>query len=198
MRNWIQFGVVVVCLTLAVSVGVAWHAARLDAVRLQVELKASQAALLEASSRQEQRDASLKQVLASIEKQKVAVRTPQEVVETLQDVLPLPTPLVVESEQTDGKSEKSTDTSSLQVRLPAEDLKPLYDFSLDCKACKAQLAAAQADLKDEQVKTAAVGKERDDAVRAAKGGSVLRRVARAAKWFAIWAAMGAAAARLSR
>ena len=88
MRNWIQFGVVV-CLTLAVSVGVAWHAARLDAVRLQVELKASQAALLEASSRQEQRDASLKQVLASIEKQKVAVRTPQEVVETLQDVLPL-------------------------------------------------------------------------------------------------------------
>ena len=67
-----------------------------------------------------------------------------------------------------------------------------------CRACKAQLAAAQADLKDEQVKTAVVGKERDDVVRVAKGGSVLRRVARAAKWFAIGAAMGAAAARLSR
>lgn len=198
MRAWIQFGVAVVCVTLAVSVGVAWHTARLDAVRLQVELKASQAALAEASSRQEQRDASLKQVLAGIEKQKVAVRTPQEVVGALQDVLPLPTPLVIEAEPVKGESGKSTDESSLQLRLPAEDLKPLYDFSLDCKACKAQLAAAQADLKDERVKTEAVGRERDDALRVAKGGSVLRRVVRAAKWFAIGAAMGAAAAKLSR
>jgi hypothetical protein len=208
MRTWIQFGVVVVCVTLAVSVGVAWHMARLDAVRLQVELKASQAALAEAGSRQEQRDASLKQVLASIEKQKVAVRTPQEVVSALKDVLPLPAPLIVEPEHVDGsgpegslvagKSRKSADASSSQIRLPAEDLKPLYDFSLDCKACKAQLAAAQADLKDERVKTAVVGRERDDALRVAKGGSVLRRVARAAKWFAIGAAMGAAAAKLSR
>jgi hypothetical protein len=111
MRNWIQFGVVVVCLTLAVSVGVAWHAARLDAVRLQVELKASQAALLRCLANTCFSDASRRscRLLAS-EKQKVAVRTPQEVVETLQDVLPLPTPLVVEPEQTDGKSEKSTDT----------------------------------------------------------------------------------------
>jgi hypothetical protein len=198
MRAWIQFGVAVVCVTLAVSVGVAWHTARLDAVRLQVELKASQAALAEASSRQEQRDASLKQVLAGIQKQKVAVRTPQEVVGALQDVLPLPTPLVIEAEPVKGESGKSTDESSLQLRLPAEDLKPLYDFSLDCKACKAQLAAAQADLKDERVKTEAVGRERDDALRVAKGGSVLRRVVRAAKWFAIGVAMGAAAAKLSR
>ncbi|HEY1484302.1 MAG TPA: hypothetical protein VGF19_16330, partial [Candidatus Acidoferrum sp.] len=131
-------------------------------------------------------------------KQKVAVRTPQEVVGALQDVLPLPTPLVIEAEPVKGESGKSTDESSLQLRLPAEDLKPLYDFSLDCKACKAQLAAAQADLKDERVKTEAVGRERDDAFRVAKGGSVLRRVERAAKWFAIGAAMGAAAAKLSR
>ncbi|HEY1484314.1 MAG TPA: hypothetical protein VGF19_16390, partial [Candidatus Acidoferrum sp.] len=113
MRAWIQFGVAVVCVTLAVSVGVAWHTARLDAVRLQVELKASQAALAEASSRQEQRDASLKQVLAGIQKQKVAVRTPQEVVGALQDVLPLPTPLVIEAEPVKGESGKSTDESSL-------------------------------------------------------------------------------------
>jgi|HubBroStandDraft_2_1064218.scaffolds.fasta_scaffold02540_6 hypothetical protein len=32
MRSWIHFGVIVVCVTLAVSVGVAWHMARLDAV----------------------------------------------------------------------------------------------------------------------------------------------------------------------
>ena len=79
--------------------------------------------------------------------------------------------------------------------VPAQDLKPLYDFALDCKACQAKLAASQADLTDEKTKTAALTKERDDAVRVARGGSVLRRIVRAAKWFAIGAAAGAIAAK---
>jgi hypothetical protein len=82
--------------------------------------------------------------------------------------------------------------------LPAADLKPLYDFALDCKACQAKLAASQADLTDEKTKTAALTKERDAAVTAAKGGSALRRVIRAAKWFAIGAAAGAVAAKVAR
>ena len=65
--------------------------------------------------------------------------------------------------------------------LPAADLKPLYNFALDSKACQAKLAASQSDLTDEKTKTAALAKERDAAVRVAKGGSVLRRIARAAK-----------------
>jgi hypothetical protein len=79
--------------------------------------------------------------------------------------------------------------------LPAVDLKPLYDFALDCKACQARLTAAQSDLVDERTKTAALTKERDAAVTAAKGGSALRRIARAAKWFALGAAVGAVAAK---
>jgi cobalamin biosynthesis Mg chelatase CobN len=79
--------------------------------------------------------------------------------------------------------------------LPAADLKPLYDFALDCKACQAKLTASQGDLNDEKVKTAALTKERDAAVQAAKGGSALRRIARAAKWFALGAAAGAIAAK---
>jgi hypothetical protein len=79
--------------------------------------------------------------------------------------------------------------------LPAADLKPLYNFALDCKACQAKLAASQGDLNDEKVKTAALTKERDAAVQAAKGGSALRRIARAAKWFALGAAAGAVAAK---
>jgi hypothetical protein len=82
--------------------------------------------------------------------------------------------------------------------LPAADLKPLYDFALDCKACQAKLAASQADLADEKTKTAALTKQRDAAVRAAKGGSALRRIARAAKWFALGAAAGAIAAKTTR
>jgi len=85
-----------------------------------------------------------------------------------------------------------------KINFPAEDLKPLYDFAADCKACQAKLGAAQADLADEKLKSQALGRERDDALRAAKGGSVLRRVARAAKWFAIGAAAGAIAAKATR
>src|SRR5690348_9930555 len=42
---------------------------------------------------------------------------------------------------------------------------------------------------------AALAKERDDAVRIAKGGSALRRITRAAKWFLLGAAAGAVVAR---
>jgi len=82
-----------------------------------------------------------------------------------------------------------------QAVIPAADLKPLYDFSLDCRACQAKLAAAQADLPDERAKTAVLTHERDEAVRAAKGGSLLRRIARNAKWLAIGVAAGAIAAK---
>jgi cobalamin biosynthesis Mg chelatase CobN len=82
--------------------------------------------------------------------------------------------------------------------LPAADLKPLYDFALDCKACQTKLAASQADLADEKTKSAALTKQRDAAVHAAKGGSALRRIARASKWFAIGAAAGAIAAKATR
>ena len=82
--------------------------------------------------------------------------------------------------------------------LPATDLKPLYDFALDCQACQAKLTASQADLADEKTKSAALTKERDAALQAAKGGSVLRRIARAAKWFALGAAAGAIAAKATR
>lgn len=38
-----------------------------------------------------------------------------------------------------------------------------------CRACQARLAAAQADLTDEQTKAATLVKERDGAIRTAKG-----------------------------
>ena len=36
--------------------------------------------------------------------------------------------------------------------IPAEDLKPLYDFTIDCKTCQAKLATTQGDLADERKK----------------------------------------------
>jgi len=88
-----------------------------------------------------------------------------------------------------------SDPPQQKVVIPTEDLKPLYDFALDCKACQAKLTASQADLADEKTKTAALTKERDDAVRTARGGSLIHRISRNAKWFAIGAAAGAIAAK---
>jgi hypothetical protein len=48
----------------------------------------------------------------------------------------------------------------------ATDLKLLYDFALDCKACQAKLAASERDLTDEKTKTDALTKEREAPVRA--------------------------------
>src|SRR5712671_2106368 len=104
-----------------------------------------------------------------------------------------PPPTATEPNKT-GKQSASPD----QAILPIEDLKPLYDFAIDCKACQAKLAAAQADLTDERAKTIVLTHERDQAVHAANGGSVLRRIARNAKWLAIGALAGAVAAKAPR
>jgi hypothetical protein len=97
-----------------------------------------------------------------------------------------------------ARSQPGANPSATNAVIPAEDLKPLYDFTLDCKACQSKLASAQGDLADERAKTAVLTHERDEAVRAAKGGSIFRRIARAAKWFAIGAAAGAIAAQARR
>ena len=99
---------------------------------------------------------------------------------------------------TSWTSSKSGATSATNpgatALLPVADLKPLYDFTLDCQACQSKLAAAQSDLTDERAKTTTLTHERNEALRAAKGGSTIRRMARAAKWFALGAAAGAIAA----
>jgi len=86
-------------------------------------------------------------------------------------------------------------TPKANAIIPAEDLKPLYDFAIDCKTCQAKLGATQGDLADERQKTTALTRERDDAVRIARGGSAWRRIGRTAKWFLIGAAAGAIAAK---
>jgi hypothetical protein len=95
----------------------------------------------------------------------------------------------------DKGSQVSNDTSKVQGVIAGPDLKPLYDFALDCKTCQAKLATTQSDLADEKGKTTLLIKERDDALRVARGGSVWQRIGRASKWILIGAAAGAVAAR---
>ena len=169
-------------------------------------MKTTQQALAEATARQASRDAAVNDLVTGLKKKEAAVQKPAQVVAALPGVLTLPAPITIESELPAVAGEPYTGKSSAnavegiqpKVNFPVADLKPLYDFAADCKACQAKFGAAQADLADEKVKSQALGRERDDALRAAKGGSVLRRIARAAKWFAIGAAAGAIAAKAVR
>jgi hypothetical protein len=203
MGIWFKLAAVVVVVVLAASVFVAWRDARKEQAALQVELKSTQHALAEATARQASRDAAVNDLVAGLKKKEAAVQKPAQVVAALPDVITLPSPITIEPGSATVRKQSSApdgppNTIQPKVNFPTADLKPLYDFAVECKACQAKLGAAQADLADEKVKSQALGRERDDALRAAKGGSVLRRIARAAKWFAIGAAAGAIAAKAAR
>jgi hypothetical protein len=88
-----------------------------------------------------------------------------------------------------------SDANSPSAVIPAADLKPLYDYVQDCRACQAQLAGAKQEHLDDATKLAALTRERDAAITASKGGSFWRRLNRNATWFAIGAAAATAAAR---
>jgi type II secretory pathway pseudopilin PulG len=196
----------------------AWRAEREDRARLAVELATAKQVLAQADSRQHDRDAQLLQTLSALAAEKRTIVTPAEVLRDLPRRLPLPAPITLQPPPSSSQPPSSinqgqgshSNTSNAnpqnndkpasasgqtQAVIPAQDLKPLYDFAVDCQACQAKLAAAQGDLADEQTKAATLTKERDAAIRVAKGGSILRRIGRAAKWFAIGAAAGAIAVR---
>ena len=224
-RLWLRLAEILVTGLLTAIVVSAWRADHRDRTQLAADLATAQQALAQADARQHDRDAQLLQTLAALAAEKRTITTPAQIVRALPQQIPLPVPITLQAQDPMSKPQKETCSSGLpwsakgplcgpeglestQRRtnpasnaaatpaiLPAEDLKPLYDFTLDCKACQAKLAAAQADLTDEQAKTTVLTRERDQAVRAAKGGSLLRRIARNAKWLAIGAAAGAIAAK---
>jgi len=205
LGNWLKGAAVMIALVAAASVYFAWRGTQQQQAQLKAELQATQKALEDADARQQSRNAELAQLLAQLNEKKTAVQNPAQIVKALPDVLPLPTPLALPAQTanagppaTPREAKQPNDTPNPKLQLPAEDLKPLYDFAVNCQECQAQLSAAQANLKDEQAKTQAVSRERDTALQAARGGSVLRRVVRAAKWFVIGAAAGAVAAKLAR
>ena len=207
-----------ITLAVAAILIAAWQADRRDRAKLAADLAAAKQALAQIDTRQHDRDAQLTKTLATIAAGKRNVTTPAQVVRDLPNQIPLPIPITLETPTSATNSGHKTcssgpgcgpeDLSSTRplmnpaskaapqgALLPAADLKPLYDFALDCKACQAKLATTKADLTDERAKTVTLTRERNEAVRVAKGGSLLQRLARNAKWLAIGAAAGAIATR---
>ncbi|HEY6442758.1 MAG TPA: hypothetical protein VIY66_05395 [Candidatus Acidoferrales bacterium] len=83
------------------------------------------------------------------------------------------------------------------AQIPAPDLKPLYDFTQNCRECQLRLSAAQQDHADDLTKLDALTRERDAAITAAKGGTFWRRLRRNALWFVVGAGAGAAVAHIA-
>jgi hypothetical protein len=227
-KLYLQAAGTLVAVAAATILFTTWRANRRDTAQLAADLATAKQSLAQVDARQRDRDKQLLQTLATLAAEKRNITTPAEILGDLPQQIPLPSPIALQPKpqpcaaqgvtecgvlaaaltiepnrrspptatepNTAGKQSPSPD----QAILPIEDLKPLYDFAIDCKACQAKLAAAQADLTDERAKAALLTHERDEAVKVAKGGSVLRRIARNAKWLAIGALAGAVAAKAHR
>jgi hypothetical protein len=211
LRLGIQITAMILAVILGVAIVEAWRADRRDRAQLASELASTKKALADADARQRERDSQLAQTLSGLATLKRTIVTPAQIVRDIPREIPLPSPITLQLAtpanstvtQLPGESNSNfqaihaPEAKQQQALIPTEDLKPLYDFAIDCKACQARLAATQSDLSDEKTKTAALTRERDDALRIARGGTVWRRLARAVKWFAIGAAAGAIAAHAS-
>jgi len=199
----------------------AWFAAHDEQVRLQTTLAAQKQLLDAADARERARESTLRDTLAQIEALKRITRTPAQILRALPQYLPLPEPIsplplapsstshtgqgIAPSEEPPptptplDASRKPSPSSPQQLpsapaaQIPAADLKPLWDFVQDCRACQAQLAVARANAADDAQKIAALTRERDAAITAAKGGSLWRRLRHNALWFAVGTGVGAAA-----
>lgn len=186
----------------AVCVGgwLAWrtwlseHDAR---VRTEAQLAESAKRLDDAAARQKQRDAQVADALDQLTALKKRTQTPQQVVKALPQVLPLPQPIEIVPETGTAPAAPGELPEQPVAQMPVENLKPLFDFATDCQSCKIERDTLKANFMDEQKKEQVLTEQRDAALKLAKGGGFWRRAARAAKWFAIGAAVGATAAAVA-
>jgi type II secretory pathway pseudopilin PulG len=226
VRLWSWLLALMVIVVTVLAVGAAWRAQMSDRAQLASELAATKQALQAADARQQDRDAKLAATLEQIAAEKRTVQSPAQIVKNLPALMDLPVAITLRDslQPAPGATTaaahirtalpgapnpnglgvlipaakgSAANGSGGEAVIPSENLKPLYDFALDCQACQAKLTAAQSNLTDEQLKSKALTKERDDALRVARGGSILRRIVSASKWMLIGAAAGAVAARMA-
>ena len=218
MRSTIEIVASALALILAALAFHAWLAFRDDQLKLRATLAAQKQLLDVADARERNRAATLRDTLAQIDALKRATKTPAQILSDLPKYLSLPQPITLApvgagnpptatgtgtiAQQGTGITGKSDDPASSDTgdlpdapaaRIPAADLKPLYDFVQDCRACQAQLAAAKLNATDDATKIASLTRERDAAITTAKGGGVWLRLRRSALWFVVGAGAGAAA-----
>jgi hypothetical protein len=197
MSRTLHIIVTFAALIAAVFIADAWRTAHKNSAQLTATLATQNALIQQAGVQEQKRNEQLSAALASIAAEKKRVQTPQQAVEAIPSVLPpLPLPVKILLPGV-TQSPKPGDASPASISIPQSDLKPLYDSLQDCHACALERDAAKMDLADEQARIAALTRERDAAITAARGGSFWSRLKHATKWFVIGVAAGAAATAAS-
>ena len=182
----------------------SWMDERDQRQQMTAAIASQNSIIAAAAKREEDRAEQLADTLKQIAALKSSVQTPQQVIREIPQYLPqLPQPLETIPSSAPAKPPASSAGAGTaaqksagdlpaapDVRVPSADLKPLFDYVQNCRACQAQLAAVQQDVQDERAKNAALTKQRDEALNAAKGGSVWHRTLRVVKWVAIGFGIG--------
>jgi hypothetical protein len=198
MKTSLHIAILAAALIAIALLADAWRSARHDTQQLNTTLASQNTAIQQAEDREKQRDAQLTTALAAIAAQKSAVKTPEQAARAIPSVLPkLPLPVSIQIPVLTAPAKPGESPPPATITVPQADLKPLYDDLQDCRANAIQNDAAKKELADEQARTAALTRERDSAIAAARGGVFWVRVKRSAKWFAIGVAAGAAAAAVA-
>jgi hypothetical protein len=223
LRRTIELVAFALALLVAAMALHAWVSSRDEQQRLATTLSQQKQLIDAADARERTRQSALNQTLAQIESLKRARQTPQQIVRSIPKFISLPQPIILTPSQqgtsppnppTESRNpdkaalarnpkvpsatrpEESPDAalpSGPTAQIPAADLKPLYNYIQDCRACQAQMATASQNSADDAAKIAALTRQRDAAITASKGGTFWRRLRRNALWFAAGAAAGLAA-----
>lgn len=141
------------------------------------------------------RDQAEAKQLATMQAEVDRLKTAQQIAQWLPQQVPTPQPVKIELPAASPGNPAPPATAT----IPQTDLPALRDYVESCKACSVKLAAAQQDLaaRESELQLAgeqlsAAEKQRDAALRAARGGGFWHRVGAAFKWLAIGAGAGAA------
>src|SRR6266568_6778366 len=126
LRHWIRIVAAAFVALLAVAVLVSWRADQRDRAQLATELAATKQLLATADARQHDRDAQLAQTLAALASEKRTIVTPAQIVRELPSQISLPSPILLQS----TPALPDSPTPKTNAVIPAEDLKPLYDFTI--------------------------------------------------------------------
>jgi hypothetical protein len=197
MKPTLDIAIFVAALIAIALLGDAWKSARHDSQQLAATLAAQNTVIQQAGDRERERDSQIATALAAIQSQKHNVQTPKQAVKQLPSVLPvLPLPVSIHDPDLSVPLPPG-EAPSTTISIPQPDLVPLYDDLQDCRASAVQTDALKKDLSDEKSRSASLLHERDAAIAVAHGGTFLLRLRRAAKWFVIGVAAGAAVAAVA-
>jgi hypothetical protein len=164
---------------------------RQDQAELKVQLKESQDRNDLLNLRLEQVASNAAEQLKALEELKKQKPTVQQIVREIPKYIPLTGP-VKEVPATDDKGVQIPNAPSAGLQLNPQQAQELRQFALQCKQTEVELSACSESYKIQGEKLAIAEKDRDTAVKVAKGGSFWKRFKRAGKYIAIGAAIGAA------